>query len=97
MKYPNLKEVVKSMLLDNFGHRYDYYVKPESEWEWPEHADELEKAAKGLTEEEVETLAGGDYDEQEELITEKPELAPLRVFLSQVFDGPLTSNFVRRG
>lgn len=97
MKYPNLKKAVRSMLLDTFGHRYHHYVKPENEWGWPEYADELEKAAKGLTEEEVETLAGEDFDEQEELITEKPELAPLRAFLSQVFDGPLTSNFVRRG
>lgn len=59
---------------------------------WPANAQELERQAASLTEEEKDILGAGEEREQQQIVHCK-KVGVLNAFLCDIFDGPLTKNF----
>lgn len=91
--YPHLIKILVNMFMDNIpGFMYSDCIKPESDWQWPENAAELETMAAKLTDEEKETMAAGELGECQDVIS-KYQCRELNDFLAEVFDGDLWGNF----
>lgn len=89
MKYPTLTWLVYASAEDNTV-RY----LPESEWEWPDDAPQMEAVAQRLSSSELGRVAliGGD-PEDEALQAKYPGLDRVYLLLHDIFDGELAHRF----
>jgi hypothetical protein len=92
--YPALTNILQEMFADNYGTLYDQYIKPLNQWGWPMDAVALEEKAAAMTPTERAVFASGEDTEQRSIVR-KYQCQRLHDFINDVFDGDLTSNFVK--
>lgn len=92
--YPHTTEILNIMHHDNYGTMYKEFVKPQDKWKWPKNAADIEVQAAKLSEEEKETMAAGEHTEMLAVV-KKHKCKMLHEFLNDVFDGELSSNFLK--
>jgi hypothetical protein len=95
VKYPLLTGMVRCIWQDSYGTMYAEFVRPETEWCWPRHAERLEGLAATLTEDEREMLACGEDTEQRMVVKRHPKVRALNHFLCEAFDGRYSEDFLK--